>query len=295
MPLRAHRHVFAAVFVVLGLALSLGTAIWAWQHGIDLVDVSPFFLIAIAVMVLGVSYAREKTPREARSFVKAHAPAAPPPVIAPGLARGTAYRGVGLATPGIATAARRVVPPISASATVIVILACCAFTALALPPLFSMPRWIEIEVVLGAWWLVWAVVLGILAHRGRPLDRDYSLSSDAPPHPDRAPPPLREPSSRWSWLDVLGAVTDLEGIVIFVVGAIVITLAIAATTIVVDFAAPVLFLVAFTGVQAAMRRSLVARHQGQALRSAFHGAAWATLYVAPLAVVIGLTHVMLAP
>lgn len=294
MPIRAHRHVFAAVFVVLGLALSLGTALWATRYGVDLVDVSPFFLIAIAVMVLGVSYAREKTPRDSRTFVKAHAPVAPPQEIAPGVAAGSAYRGLGLTKATIAGAAKRAVPPISSAATVIVILACCAFTALALPALFSMPRWLEIEVVLGAWWLVWAVVLGVLAHRGRPLDRDYSLSSESPANPDRAPAPPREPPSRWSWLDVLGAVSDLEGIVIFVVGAIVITLAIAATTIVVDFAAPVLFLVAFTGVQAAMRRSLVAKHEGQALRSAFHGAAWATLYVAPLAVVIGLTHVLLA-
>lgn len=298
-----HKASQAIVFVIVGLALTFGGAFWMTKSGMDDGGVWIFaFLIALFVVGIGVVYGFDRTPPETSPCVKSRAPidgAQTVETTTPSATVGTAYRGVAVARERIAVSAKQVLSPISATWTVVAILACSVLTATALPLLFAMPRWIEIEIVLGTWWIVWAVVLGVLAHRGQPLDRDYALGSEPKPaNPERARAAalLEEPKkSRWSWLDVLGCASDGEGLVLFVVGAAIIGLAIVASTIVVDFAAPLLFLVAFTGVQIALRRSLAAKHRGQKLRSAAHGVAWATCYVAPLAAVVGLVHVVLTP
>lgn len=295
-----HKASQAIVFVIVGLALTFGGAFWLTKSGIDIGGTWIFaFLIALFVVGLGAAYGWDRTPPETTPCVKARAPVDGAESVAttmPSATVGTAYRGMAVARERVVAGARRVLSPISATWTVVAILACSVLTAAALPPLFAMPRWIEIEVVLGTWWVLWAVVLGVLAHRGRPLDRDFTLGSSKPSTRAHVAAPAAEPSkSRWSWLDVLGCASDGEGLVLFVVGAVIIGLAIVASTIVVDFAAPLLFLVAFTGVQIALRRSLAAKHRGQKLRSAAHGVAWATCYVAPLAAVVGLVHAVLTP
>lgn len=297
-----HKASQAIVFVIVGLAMTFGGAFWMTKSGIDDGGIWIFaFLIALFVVGLGAAYGCDRTPPDTTPCVKSRAPVDGAESVAttmPSTTVGTAYRGVA-ARERIAVSVKQVLSPISATWTVVAILACSVLTATSLPLLCAMPRWIEIEIVLGTWWMVWAVVLGVLAHRGQPLDRDFALGSEPKPANlarARVAAPVAEPKkSRWSWLDVLGCASDGEGLVLFVVGAAIIGLAIVASTIVVDFAAPLLFLVAFTGVQIALRRSLAAKHRGQKLRSAAHGVAWATCYVAPLAAVVGLVHVVLTP
>jgi hypothetical protein len=138
-------------------------------------------------------------------------------------------------------------------------------------------------------------VLAVLAHRGAPLDRDYGLAVEASsPSPERAPVAPPEPPSRLRWFDCLDIFSDAEGIALALIAAVIIGVALAATWLVVDLAVPFVFFVAFAGIQTALRRSLAASHRGNALRSAVHGAAWATAYVAPLAAVIGFTHMVLS-
>lgn len=303
MLVRAHKSSQAIVFVIVGLALTFGGAFWLTETWIDDGSIWIFaFLIALFVVGIGVAYGWDRTPSNTTPCVKARAPVDGAESVAtttPSATVGTAYRGMAVARERVVAGARRVLSPISASWTVVAILACSVLTATALPPLFAMPRWLEIEVVLGTWWIVWAVVLGVLAHRGQPLDRDFSLGFSKPSANTtraHARAPAAEPSQfRLRWLDVLGCASDGEGLVLFVVGAVIVGLAIVASTIVVDFAAPLLFLVAFTGVQIALRRSLAANHRGQKLRSAAHGVAWATCYMAPLAAVVGLVHAVLTP
>jgi len=296
-----HKASQAIVFVIVGLALTFGGAFWMTKSGVDDGGIWVYaFLIALFVVGIGAVYGFDRTPPGTTPCVKSRAPVDGVVTVVstmPSATVGTAYRGVTVARERIAVSAKRVLSPISATWTVVAILACSVLTATALPLLFAMPRWIEIEIVLGTWWLVWAVVLGVLAHRGQPLDRDFALGSEPKPaNPARVAAPAVEPKkSRWSWLDVLGCASDGEGLVLFVVGAAIVGLAIVASTIVVDFAAPLLFLVAFTGVQIALRRSLAAKHRGQKLKSAAHGLAWATCYVAPLAAVVGVVHVVLTP
>ncbi|MBS2011941.1 MAG: hypothetical protein JST00_03570 [Deltaproteobacteria bacterium] len=298
MLVRANRPLFATVFVALGLLVVGAPVVVAVHLGFDVWDTWPFFVVALALIAGGVSFALDRSPRTGRAFVKASAPSDVPadePVqgrIAP-----SPYRGMGATTHGLVAAARRAVhPPVSATATVIVVLACCAFTALAVPALLHLPRWIEIEVVLAAWWAVWATVLGVLAYRGRPLDRDYSLTAPtASPDPASAAAPVTlERPARWRWLDGLSAISDGEGILLVLIGVVVFVVTVVATTLVVDVALPLLFVTAFTGVQMALSRSLAASHRGRLLQSALHGALWATLYMAPLAAATGVVHAVLA-
>jgi hypothetical protein len=187
----------------------------------------------------------------------------------------------------------------STRATVLLVLACLSFTAAALPFAVHLPRWVEAEVVLGAWWLTWSVVLAVLAYRGKPLDETHRLEIRAPfasSAPVAVAPPPAPARTRTRWFDCfdLGSAVDAEGCLLVLAVGIVVGIALAAAWLVVELAAPALFFLAYLGVARSLRRALAASHRGDAFRSARHGAVWATAYVAPLAAVIALVHTVLA-
>jgi len=204
------------------------------------------------------------------------------------------YRG---AAPPRVTARRA-----STQATVLLVLACLSFTATVLPFAVHLPRWVEAEVVLGAWWLIWAAVLAVLAYRGRPLDETHRLEirgpfASSPSSPSAMSPPVVPAAapvrSRWyNWLDLGSA--DGEGGLIIIAAALLVGIALLAAWLVVELAAPAVFFLAYLGIARALRRALAASHRGNALRSGLHGALWATAYVAPLGAVIAIVHALLA-
>ena len=63
-------------------------------------------------------------------------------------------------------------PRTSARRTALVMSACLVFTGAAVPFALHLPRWVEMEVVLAGWWLIWTVVLTVVARRGAELVDD---------------------------------------------------------------------------------------------------------------------------
>jgi hypothetical protein len=78
------------------------------------------------------------------------------------------YRGA------VRRAARRLSPPVSAPAAVAVVGGALVVLAAAVPGALRLPRWIELEVVLAGWWLVWTVALSALLYRGFRVAGDRS-------------------------------------------------------------------------------------------------------------------------
>jgi hypothetical protein len=182
-------------------------------------------------------------------------------------------------------------PRVSSRVTAVVILACMTFTALVVPFALHLPRWLEMEGVLGAWWLSWATILAVLAYRGQPLDERapalWHEEDVAPPQPALVARP-EAPPSRWWQLGEL--CFNGEGVAI----ALALVLVLGIAWLVVELVAPAVFFATWVGLTHALRRARASSHHGELGRSAFHGALWATTYVAPLAAVIAAAHAVAA-
>jgi len=285
MNARARQVLFAVVFVAVGLYVTLGVSLPRVQAAKDPGDLLVVvFLAAAAVCGVGLWLGlREPSDLPGSPLVRQE------PLVA-GDGEGVVHGYRGALPPRITS------PRTSTRATVVLVLACLAFTATALPFAVHLPRWVEAEMVLVAWWLTWAVVLSVLAYRGRPLDETHRLELRGP-FASRAPvvvPPAAPRRSRWcGWLDL--ASFDGEGLFFFMLAAaLVVGVALLAAWLVVELAAPAVFFLAYLGIARALRKALAGSHRGDVVRSGLHGAAWATAYVAPFAVVIAIMHFLVA-
>jgi hypothetical protein len=177
-------------------------------------------------------------------------------------------------------------PRVSARTTVVLVLACMTFTALVVPFALQLPRWLEIEGVLGGWWASWAAVLAVLAYRGRPLD-DGAAALWPDEAPSAQPRPVREAEARPSrWWYLADLTFNSEGVVV----VLALCLALGVAWLVVELVAPAVFFATWVGLTHAVRRARVSRRRGQLAYAALHGVLWATAYVAPLAVAVALVH-----
>jgi len=74
---------------------------------------------------------------------------------------------------GLRTAAS--IPGLSMTRAVIVLVGCLVLSAVLFPTLLRLPRWIEFELVVAAWWVVWVVALTYLLYTGRGLIDDFRV------------------------------------------------------------------------------------------------------------------------
>lgn len=89
-------------------------------------------------------------------------------------------RSAGLAVAGhpyrgaLVRSARRLAPPVSGAMAVFVVASALLVTAFAIPAALRLPRWLELELIVAAWWLVWTVTFSVLLYRGWRVARDPS-------------------------------------------------------------------------------------------------------------------------
>jgi hypothetical protein len=175
--------------------------------------------------------------------------------------------------------ARGIAPPISGSLAALTVGATLILTASAFPVVLDLPAWIELEAIFAAWWVVWTTTFVMLLYRGWRIARD--LTSEAEPFI-----PRRGGDGSSSSPDLSGL--DFEGILLL----LAIFLAFVAAWIVAELVVPLFLLVVYGLLVRGLRRVSGDRHEceGRALRSLAWGAAWATLYTAPLAALTWLVH-----
>jgi hypothetical protein len=68
-------------------------------------------------------------------------------------------------------------PPLSGKASAACLLACFALTGALVPMAVRLPLWVDFELVLAAWWLIWGTVLSWLLYRGRHVSDDHSMAT----------------------------------------------------------------------------------------------------------------------
>jgi len=105
------------------------------------------------------------------------------------------------------------VSAVSGKASAAILVACLALTAVLIIPLARrFPPWIDFEIVLVGWWLVWVIALAILLYRGSQITDDHAHRGPrdwlAPFRKNR---PSEKELSDWPWW--IWAVPDGEGCV----------------------------------------------------------------------------------
>jgi hypothetical protein len=195
-------------------------------------------------------------------------------------------------------------PRLSGRLTVLVVALSLASSAVLLPASLKLPRWVELEVVLGAWWALLTATLTTLLYRGFRLADDwvYFAPWDRPAASTRDGKPAPGGKSKGSALDWASGcdgcgggcnAADLgEGAVALVGVALALGIALGAAWILVELAMPLVFFLVYWVLMKAIGRAARDNHdcEGGLARSLLWGAVWATLYLAPLALLTYAVH-----
>ncbi len=191
----------------------------------------------------------------------------------------------------IARVVRRVVP-LSGRSTALVMGAAFVVSGVALPLGLRLPPWLELEVVLGAWWLGIFSTLALLLYKNLRLAEDHRLKLA----------PLTSKLRGWGGGgaeggsgcgDMGGAgCGDASGCGEGLVIVVVLVVALVAALFLVEIVLPIMFFVFYFFVVNAIGRVARDTHgcAGSLRRSLGWGAIWATPYVAPVALVTWGVH-----
>lgn len=201
-------------------------------------------------------------------------------------------------------ASRTVASPVSGRWTAVVLLACMTGVGVALPELLRLPRWVEVESVIAGWWVIWTIALSALLYRGWRLSDDHVLSPPRAPWRVRANPETLADSPRGregcdptgcnpTGCDPFG---DLGGCSEAITGVMLAIALLGIAWLLIDMVAPVLFFFAYFLLRNSLARVANDHHacEGKLARALGWGAVWATLYCAPIALVIAALHAYLA-
>jgi hypothetical protein len=269
---------FALVFLVLGVA-----GLVAFDHLIRNGQGKPDWLVlgfgiaatVFVAIVLALTPESQPTPSERLPEPR---PAAQPTGTSPDK-RGGPYRG------RIRRAAHILLPDVSGKSLALIVGSCLGLTAALVPIVLRRARWVEVEAMFCAWWLVLAVTFAVLLYRGWRVAEDYRL-------PARRAPNLSG-VGEMSWASVDGASgCGPEGCAVVVVLA----LAGVAAWLLVEAIIPVLFFVTYYLLVKAVANVANDRHgcEGKPGRALAWGLGWATVYVAPLVLVTWGIHAVVS-
>lgn len=170
-------------------------------------------------------------------------------------------------------------PRVSRKPIVLLVSICLILSAVLIPVASKLPRMVEAEMVLGAWWLVWVIGLAWLLFRGHHVEDDAEW--------------IGKGKDRWrSWADAthvpdLGCMLD-DGCATVLLGIAAFILLGLAFLVVIELVIPAIALLLFASIGGMFARAVNDNHhcEGNLGLSVFWGAIWATVYVGPLAAIV---------
>jgi hypothetical protein len=187
-------------------------------------------------------------------------------------------------------------PLVSGATSAIVLVLCFGVTALLIPFAVRQKPWVDAEIVCAAWWLIWIVGLSRLLYTGHRVTDDYR-----PGQPRNWFAPLFERTrdissdvgSGWGWGWYLG---DGKGCMVLLAILVALVLLFGAAWFLVEIAFPVLGFMIYFLVRGMLGLVVNDRHgcEKSLPRAIAWGSLWATLYTAPLALIVWLAHALVA-
>ena len=297
----------AALAVVVGL-VGLGALLLLHRRG-SLGDTGQQVLLgsaaacAIAAVLIAVSGRFGDAKLEVREREHGAAPAPLPPM--EDVPAAHPYRA--LARRAVAAAS----PPVSATSTALIVGAAMVLSTAAVPAALRLPRWVEIEVVVAAAFVVLATTLTVVLYRGLRLDDDHFFYRPRLPWQSIEPahegaPPARAPKTRVGGSsgsgcdrgcgDVgCGSAGCDEGVGLLAVLAAVLAVIAAVVLfawVIVEVSLPLVFLAFYQALMLGIRRA--ARDprgcKGSLGPCVAWASLWAAVYVAPVGVLVWVLH-----
>lgn len=171
-------------------------------------------------------------------------------------------------------------PEVSGKWTVIWLLVCFILTGILIPVVLKLPHWIEYEIVVGVWWIVWTMILTKLLYKGEQITDD---------HQHKQPRDwLGLQKADASDASGCGYGADFEGCAVLI-GLVV---ALILVWFLIEVAIPIVFLLLYFLVRGMLANVVneKAYCRGNFTLSAARGFFWATVYTAPLALSIWVIH-----
>jgi hypothetical protein len=185
---------------------------------------------------------------------------------------------------------------LSGKASAAALLLCLGTTAVLIPMALRMPRWVEYEIVLGVWWIIWLLVLTSYLYGGQRITDDHQLGQPRNWFASsKSQPARRRRDSNSSWWDGFfwGSVAfDAEGCIYGLAIIVALILLVGLIWFLIEIAIPVLFFLLYVIVRSMMAQVLNDCHycRGRLARALAWGFVWATVYTAPLAAVVWFIH-----
>jgi hypothetical protein len=185
-------------------------------------------------------------------------------------------------------------PLVSGATSAIVLVLCFGVTALLIPFAVRQKPWIDAEIVCAAWWLIWIVGLSRLLYTGHRVTDDYRPGQPRnwfAPLLERTRDISSDAGSGWGWGWYLG---DGEGCMVLLAILVALVLLFGAAWFLVEIAFPVLGFVIYFLVRGMLGVVVNDRHgcEKSLPRAIGWGTLWATLYTAPLALLVFLVHLL---
>jgi hypothetical protein len=167
---------------------------------------------------------------------------------------------------------------------------CLLLTALLIPTVFKLPRWIEFEIVLGIWWVIWLSVLTWFLYRGVRVTDDHTL-----PQPrnwfslNRSNPGQATGPNGCLGDGCFPAWVIGDELAFLIVAVIVL---VGGLWLLIEVAIPVLLFMLYFAARGMLARvvNVDTQNRGHIGSSLFWGLVWATLYTLPLVGAVWFIH-----
>lgn len=150
-----------------------------------------------------------------------------------------------------------------------------------------LPRWVEFEMVIGIWWVIWAIALTAILYSAVGVADDMAV-------PSKLGGRLSAVGEAGGCLPDAGCIgADLTGSCGEAIGGfVIIVLLLAAAWLLIELVIPALAFLIYFAIRGMLARAVNDRQEccGKPLRSLGWGIVWATAYTAPVALVVLFVH-----
>jgi hypothetical protein len=165
---------------------------------------------------------------------------------------------------------------------------CFALTAALIPMAVRLPLWIDFEIILAVWWLIWVAVLTRLLYLGRIVRDDHRLGEPRQWFDEDSRPSASGLASSWLWFTPF----EIDGCVFALVVVAALVALVWAAWFVVEIAVPAVAFLLYFLMRAMLAQAINVEHgcRGKLGSALARSIVWATVYTAPLAGVVWLVH-----
>jgi hypothetical protein len=159
----------------------------------------------------------------------------------------------------------------------------------------ELPHWVRVELALAAWWVVWSAALAHFLYYGRRISDDhvYQGPRDWLATFRRPKTPAGSGAAGSSWGEV-GSWTVPEGCALAIGVVLVAVLVFFLTWLLIEVVFPVLAIMLYGLIRGMLAKVANDQHgcNGRFGAAFLWGSIWATVYTAPLALLVWVVHMI---